>query len=240
MIEPPVSPSSPVKVETQRASDGYPIQVTVWPVLEPTRLRGRLVVLHGVQSHGGLVSTTRPDPGRRRLRDALSRPSRLRGEPAGPRPCSLGSPTRGRYRRVDRDPSRAGSRGPAGCGRDQLGGKIAILAAAAYPKQVDALALICPGLQPRVDVSRRERLQIAWAYFTNRRKTFPIPLSDPELFTASPAGQRFIAADRLGLHAGTAGLLAASHFIDLRLRLRPGQGPTAGPPHAGRSRPDRG
>ena len=38
-------------VETQAASDGYPIHVAVWPAAGP--LRGRVVVLHGVQSHGG-------------------------------------------------------------------------------------------------------------------------------------------------------------------------------------------
>src|SRR3954447_20193695 len=39
------------RVETQVASDGYPIQVAVWPTPGPPR--GRVVVLHGVQSHGG-------------------------------------------------------------------------------------------------------------------------------------------------------------------------------------------
>ena len=68
-------------------------------------------------------------------------------------------------------------------------------------------------------VTFSERLRIAWAYLTNRYRTFPIPLSDPELFTANPKGQAFIAADRLGLHAGTAGLLAASNFLDIRVRL---------------------
>ena len=86
--------------------------------------------------------------------------------------------------------------------------------AARHPELVDAIALICPGLHPRVGVSRKERLQIAWAFFTNRRKTFPIPLSDPALFTASPEGQSFIAADPLSLREGTAGLLAASFIID--------------------------
>ena len=99
------------------------------------------------------------------------------------------------------------------------GGKLAIITAADHLELVDALALICPGLQPRVGVSLGERLRIALAYFFQRRKTFPLPLSDPELFTASPEGQEFIAADRLGLHAGTAGLLAVSTFIDLRVRL---------------------
>jgi alpha-beta hydrolase superfamily lysophospholipase len=98
------------------------------------------------------------------------------------------------------------------------GGKLAVIAAAENSRLVDALALICPGLQPRVGVLLSERLRIGWAYVTNRYKTFPIPLSDPALFTASPEGQAFIAADRFALHAGTAGLLAASNFIDIRLR----------------------
>jgi acylglycerol lipase len=49
---------------------------------------------------------------------------------------------------------------------------------------------------------------------TNRRKTFPIPLSDPALFTDNPEGQAFIAGDPYSLRQGTAGLLAASFFID--------------------------
>src|SRR3954466_4465179 len=35
----------------QEASDGYPIHVASWPPAGPAR--GRVVVLHGVQSHGG-------------------------------------------------------------------------------------------------------------------------------------------------------------------------------------------
>src|SRR3954465_3890978 len=37
--------------ETQLASDGYSIHVAVWPTAGAPR--GRVVVLHGVQSHGG-------------------------------------------------------------------------------------------------------------------------------------------------------------------------------------------
>jgi alpha-beta hydrolase superfamily lysophospholipase len=94
------------------------------------------------------------------------------------------------------------------------GGKLAAITAARRPELVDALALICPGLHPRVDVSRSERLRIALAFFTNRRRRFPIPLADPALFTASPEGQAFIASDPLSLRTATAALLAASRFID--------------------------
>ena len=101
------------------------------------------------------------------------------------------------------------------------GGKLAVLTAGRHPELVDILALIAPGIHPRVGVPRLERLRIAWAFFTNRRKTFPIPLSDPALFTANPTGQAFIANDPLGLRAGTAALLAASRFIDRSVRRIP-------------------
>jgi alpha-beta hydrolase superfamily lysophospholipase len=201
---------------TQHTSDGYPIHVAVWPAQGP--LRGRLVVIHGVQSHGGWYhrlgrtlaeagyETHFPDrrgsganrvqrghaPSARRLMDDLAE-----------------------WLNALRDPDPAVPQGLVGI---SWGGKLAVLVAAGHPELVDALALVCPGLEPQVGVSAGERLRIAWAFLTNRYKTFPIPLSDPALFTASPAGQAFIAADLLGLHAGTAGLLAASSFIDFRLR----------------------
>ena len=65
----------------------------------------------------------------------------------------------------------------------------------------DALAA---WVQDRLGVSFGERLRIALAFFTNRKRRFPIPLSDPSLFTASPEGQSFIAADPLGLREATA------------------------------------
>ncbi|HEU5117613.1 MAG TPA: alpha/beta hydrolase, partial [Isosphaeraceae bacterium] len=92
----------------------------------------------------------------------------------------------------------------------------AVLTAAQRPDLVDALALICPGLHPRVGVPLGERLSIALAVLTGRaaRSTFTIPLSDPALFTDQEEGQRFIASDRLGLRVATAGLLASSVMID--------------------------
>ena len=95
------------------------------------------------------------------------------------------------------------------------GGKLAVIAAARHPELVDAVALDLPRASPpRRRLAQGERLQIAWAFLTNRRKTFPIPLSDPALFTANPEGQAFIAADPYSLREGTAGLLAASFIID--------------------------
>ncbi|MGC8639505.1 MAG: alpha/beta fold hydrolase, partial [Isosphaeraceae bacterium] len=111
---------------------------------------------------------------------------------------------------------------PITLGGISWGAKLAVIAAARHPELVDRLALICPGLLPRVGVSRKEKLQIAWAMLTNRRKLFPIPLSDPALFTANPEAQSFIAQDPHSLRQGTAGLMATSFFIDRMVRRAPG------------------
>jgi alpha-beta hydrolase superfamily lysophospholipase len=211
MIEP--------RFETQQASDGYAIHVTVWPAAET--LRGRVVVVHGVQSHGGWYhglgktlaaagyeahfpdrrgsGANRADRGhtpsaRRLVADLVERLRQLRAVDPGV---------------------------PVVVAAISWGGKLAVIAAADHPELVDGVALLCPGLHPRVGVSMRERLRIMRAFLTDRRKTFAIPLSDPALFTANPEGQRFITNDRLSLHAATAGLLAASTFIDRWVRRAP-------------------
>jgi len=194
------------------ASDGYPLHVRLWPAI--ARARGQVVVLHGVQSHGGWYN---------RLGRSLaaagyhaSFPDRRgsgantldRGHARTPRRLNVDV---AEWLRTVRDEQPHLAVALAGI---SWGGKLAVIAAARHPELVDAVALICPGLHPRVDVSWKERLDIAWSFVTNPRKTFPIPLSDPALFTANPQGQAFIAADPFSLREGTAGLMAASFLID--------------------------
>jgi len=194
------------------ASDGYPLHIAVWRA--QTEPRGHVVVLHGVQSHGGWYH---------RLGRTLSSAGYITSFPDR-RGSGANERDRGHTpsaRRLIRDlvewllAVRTEHPGlPTALAGISWGGKLAVVVAARHPELVDGIALICPGLHPRVGVSGRERLAIAWALVTNRRKTFPIPLSDPALFTDSPEGQAFIAADPLSLHQATAGLLAASVLID--------------------------
>ncbi len=204
---------------TQTTSDGYALHRTTW---QPEgRARGRVIVLHGVQSHGGWYhnlgrtlanagyETHFPDrrgsganvqdrghtPSARRLLDDLSELLVQLRESHATLPTAL-----------------------AGI---SWGGKLAVLTAGREPDLVDALALICPGLHPRVGVSTAERLRIAWAFFTKPQKRFPIPLADPSLFTAYPEGQAFITNDPLSLRDATASLLAASTFIDRQVARIP-------------------
>jgi acylglycerol lipase len=194
------------------ASDGYPLHVRLWPA--GAQPRGQVVVLHGVQSHGGWYH---------RLGSLLasagygaSFPDR-RGSGANAR--DRGHAPSARRLNLDlaewlREVRHEHPELPVAMAGISWGGKLAVIAAGRHPELVDALALICPGLHPRVGVSRKERLEIAWAFFTNPRKNFVIPLSDPGLFTDNPEGQAFIASDPYSLREGTAGLLAASFIID--------------------------
>ncbi len=59
------------------------------------------------------------------------------------------------------------------------GGKLAVILAARYPELVDAVALICPGLHPRVGVTPMDRLKIAWAFITNRQEDVSDPVVGP-------------------------------------------------------------
>lgn len=204
-----------------RASDGYELQTAVWPAAgEP---KGRVVVLHGVQSHSGWYH---------RLGETLSNAGYSTSFPnrrgSGPHQEDRGHASSA-SRLVDdviewidhlkqSEPPR-----PVALAGISWGGKLAVLAAARRPDLVDALALICPGLQPRVGVSLLEKLRIARAVLFNRRKTFPIPLADPALFTDDPEKQEYIRNDPLSLRRATAGLLFASFLIDRRVSRAPSQ-----------------
>ncbi len=205
------------ETRTFTASDGYPFAVTVWPV-SGSPVKGHVVVIHGVQSHGGWYHrlgrtlaaagyiTSFPD------RRGSGANQRDRGDTPSPRRLNLDLAEWLSCVKAEQPEL------PLAIAGISWGGKLVVIAAARHPKLVGAMALICPGLHPRVGVSRLEQFKVFWAFLTNRRKTFEIPLSDPALFTASPEGQAFIAADPYSLRQATAGLLAASSFIDLLVK----------------------
>src|SRR5262249_6144120 len=150
--------------------------------------KGLVVILHGVQSHSGWYHNLG-----RTLASAgylVSFPDR-RGSGANRADRGHAS-SAGRLIRdlVEWVPAlRAEYPGvPTALAGISWGAKLAVIAAARHPGLIAAFALVCPGLQPRVGVSGKEKLRIAWSLLANPRRTFPIPLSDPALFTASPAG----------------------------------------------------
>lgn len=118
----------------------------------------------------------------------------------------------------------------SGCGGVHLmgvswGGKLAT----AYAMQVDdrrvtSLTCIAPGLFAKIDVPLRTKLAIAASLFLRPRKTFPIPLNAPQLFTDNPVMQKFLRTDELQLHEATARFLFVSKILDKQLRHSGGGG----------------
>jgi alpha-beta hydrolase superfamily lysophospholipase len=101
------------------------------------------------------------------------------------------------------------------------GGKVAVAMAKEHPQMVDALVLLCPGLFPRIAPPWYQKVRIGLARVYWRYRHFTIPLTDPELFTATPRWLDFLRTDPLSLHRATAAMLVASVRLDWFVRDAP-------------------
>jgi alpha-beta hydrolase superfamily lysophospholipase len=210
---------APFTVETHTAGDGYRWRYRRYQAAGPAR--AHVVCLHGIQSHAGWYeySCTRLSragfavsfldrrgsgmneqdrgdaPGFRRLLDDLAEYLGPLRQAAAPIPMFLVAVS--------------------------WGGKLAVALQRRHPGLVDGLALLCPGLFPRVKPPFLQRLHILGARLVRPRKLFPIPLNDPQLFTANPDRQQFIREDPLGLRRVTARMLVESVRLDGYLSVVP-------------------
>jgi alpha-beta hydrolase superfamily lysophospholipase len=211
-------------VETHAAGDGYRWQYRRYPAASAAP-RAHVVCLHGIQSHAGWYehSSTRLSQAGYNVYFLDRRGSGMNEQDRGDTPS---------FRRLVDDVAefirpfrqpRTGSGAPvplflAGI---SWGGKLAVALQRRHPGLVEGFALLCPGICPRVRPALRQRLRIVGARLTAPRRLFPIPLNDPELFTASPEWQQFLRTDPLSLHQATARLLVESVRLDLYLRRCP-------------------
>ncbi len=205
------------EIGTFRASDGYPFYFRHYPAAT-ARPRGRLIFVHGIRSHGGwytrscaafaaagfevffldrrgagLNTAYRGDtPNFRRLLDDVAEFAQHLRATQGGLPLFL-------------------------CGIS-WGGKLAVGLPYRKPGLIDGLVLLCPGLAPKIAPPFLRRMRIAAARVLRPDRTFPIPLNEPELFTASPKWQAFIEADPHGLRLATARFLFSSFSLDIYLK----------------------
>lgn len=103
------------------------------------------------------------------------------------------------------------------------GGKL-LAAHASHPNHSAAIAsltMIAPGIVPKVDVAVTTKLSIALAMLVWPHRRFAIPLSEPELFTDTPAMREYLRNDKLSLHEATAKFFLASRRLDWRLASAP-------------------
>jgi alpha-beta hydrolase superfamily lysophospholipase len=98
------------------------------------------------------------------------------------------------------------------------GGKLAVGLPYRKPGLMEGLVLLCPGLAPKVAPPLLRRLQIALASRLRPGNLFPVPLNEPELFTASTEWQKYIDVDPHGLRLATARFLFNSFALDVYLR----------------------
>jgi alpha-beta hydrolase superfamily lysophospholipase len=202
------------------ASDGYRWRYRHYLPVSPPR--ADVVCIHGIQSHGGWYEGSCEH-----LRRAGYRVSFLDRRGAGLNPDSRGDAPS--FRRLLDDiaeflqhlRSAGAPTYPVVLLAISWGGKLACGLSRRWPGLLDGVALLCPGIVPRVRPPFRHRILIATTRLFSPRKLFPIPLSDAELFTATPGWQRFIQEDALGLREITARLAIESVRLDYYLRLFP-------------------
>ncbi len=214
------------------ASDGYPLHVRIWPAVG--RPRGQVVVLHGVQSHGGWYHRLGSSLAARGILRLVSRSPRLGGELArsGPRPIGAAAQS---------GPGRVAARSAPGApsaadrpGRNQLGRKTRRDRRGPAPRAGRCLGADLPRASPpRRRLPRRERLEIAWAFFTNRRKTFADPAFGPRALHGQPG--RPVVHRRRPLQSTTRDGRLAGRQLHHRPsgRARTRSHPPAGPADAG-------
>jgi alpha-beta hydrolase superfamily lysophospholipase len=205
-------------IEEHQASDGYRWRYRRYVSAEP--IKARVIGIHGIQSHGGwyekscqylseagfqvcfldrrgagMNQESRGDaPSFRRLLDDLA--EFLQAETQGQR-CHI----------------------PIFIMAISWGGKLAAALERRHPGLVDGLALLCPGFFSKVRPPIGQRLRIVAARLFSPGKLFPVPLNDPELFTANPRWQKFIQEDALGLRQATARLLIESVRLSVYVRM---------------------
>jgi alpha-beta hydrolase superfamily lysophospholipase len=206
---------------THTASDGYRWQYRHYPPVPTASARGRVVFLHGIQSHGGWYEQSC-----RHLAGAGLSVYFLDRRGAG-----LNQQDRGdtpSFRRLIDDVAEflRSLREQQAAGKVLLaaiswGGKVATALQRRHPGLVDGLALICPGFFPCVRLSPWQKLRVLAARLLRPRRLFPVPLDEPELFTATPRWLQFLRDDLLSLHRATARFLAESVRLDIYLRWTP-------------------
>lgn len=203
------------ELQTFRASDGYSFYLRHY--LARGTPRARLVFVHGIRSHGGwyarsceklaeegfdvhfldrrgsgLNTAHRGDTPnfRRLLDDVIEYVQHLRAERAWLPVfvCSI-----------------------------SWGGKLAVGLPYRKPNLVDGLVLLCPGLVPKVAPPLPQRARIAVARVFRPWKFFPIPLNEPDLFTASPQWRDYIQSEPHGLRLATSRFLFSSFSLDIYL-----------------------
>lgn len=204
--------ADPFLIETFSASDGYVMHYRRYP--PQGRVRGQVVAIHGIQSHGGWYTGSCQHLARAGWEVLFldRRGSGLNQEARGDTPS---------HRRLLADLDEfigANCPKPPFLLAISWGAKLAVGLEYWVPGGSAGLLLLTPGFCPRVHLPLGQRVLIGLSRLVMPHKRFPIPLDDPELFTATPYWQEYLRNDPLALHMATARFLVASRRLDMLMR----------------------
>lgn len=200
-------------------SDGVKLRVRHHAA--PEKTRGVVVCLHGIQSHSGWYhySSQKLAAAGFDVYFADRRGSGLNGRQRGH--ADHGQRLLNDVRQLVRLVARQHPEESVTLLGVSWGGKIAAAFAATYPELINHLALLYPGLSPKIGPTAWQRMQLRFARSHDiRHKNVVLPLNDPSLFTDVPEHQHFIDDDPLALHSATSGFLNAGRDLDDILRAR--------------------
>ena len=210
-------------IEEFEASDGYRWKYRRYECAG--EVRGIVVFVHGIQSHANWYahSSSRLAQEGYRVYFLDRRGAGINGDERGDAPS---------FRRLLDDIAeflaalpRAAPAGPARLrvflAGISWGGKLAVALERRHPGLIDGMILLCPGFFAKVRPPFVQRLGIIFSRLIRPRKLYTIPLSDPELFTATPMWQQFLREDPLRLRQATARLLVESARLDGYLKFTP-------------------
>ncbi len=208
-----------------KTGDGYPLKVRRYAATGV--VKGEIVCLHGIQSHAGWYEFSSTYLSQRGFNVSFidRRGSGANMELRGDCPS---------FRRLVDDVAEYLTSVPRAISRDKTvvpvpvflasvswGGKLAVALERRHPGLVDGLILLCPGFFPKIHPTLGQRIRIFFTRLLRPKTLFPIPLSDPELFTATPRWLDFLRGDPLSLHQATARFMIESVRLDGYLRFAP-------------------
>lgn len=203
------------------SSDGVLLHFRHYPAVG--ELRGIVVCLHGIQSHSRWYeySSRRMSKAGYEVYFADRRGSGLNGKLRGHADHGLRllndvrQLVRFARREHPADSSNVCSPLPVTLLGLSWGGKIAAAFAAKYPNEIDRLALLYPGITPKLRPTMWQRFMLGFARSHDlRHKSIAIPLTDPSLFTHNEDRQAAIVNDPLALHRVTSGFINAGLDLD--------------------------
>jgi acylglycerol lipase len=203
------------------ASDGYRIAFRHWTAAQP---RGIVIPLHGIQSHSGWYeySSQRMCDAGYSVYFADRRGSGVNGFRRGHAPHAMRLINDVRVLIQLASVESAGDSGqplPVTLMGISWGGKIAAALAGLFPNELQTLALLYPGLEPRIRPTWWQRRKLRFAEtFEVLRTDIPVPLKSSRLFTGQPEWQKFIEEDPLALHSVTSDFLNSGLQLDRLLK----------------------